>query len=72
MNEDKMREELKDSLKTINDEPALFYRQLVESGVLGFIQSSPVSHYCFMGQVYPYLGRNPVSITCGCARYQTG
>lgn len=42
MNEDKMREELKDSLKTINDEPALFYRQLVEAGVLGFIQSSPV------------------------------
>lgn len=33
---------LKDSLKVPADEPALFYREMVEAGVLGFIQSTPV------------------------------
>lgn len=31
-----------DTLKSLPDEPALFYRQMVEAGVLGFIQSAPV------------------------------
>lgn len=42
MSFDDYQAELKDSLKTPADEPALFYRQMVEAGVLGFIQSSPV------------------------------
>ena len=34
--------ELKDSLRKQVEEPALFYKQMVEAGILGVIQSSPV------------------------------
>lgn len=42
INTDQMQEDLKDSLRKTSDEPALFYRQMVEAGILGLIQSSPV------------------------------
>ena len=42
MNVDEMQEALKDSLKKTADEPALFYRQMVDAGILGLIQASPV------------------------------
>ena len=42
MNVDEMQETLKDSLRKTSDEPALFYRQMVEAGILGLIQSSQV------------------------------
>ena len=42
MNVDEMQEALKDSLRKTSDEPALFYRQMAEAGILGLIQSAPV------------------------------
>ena len=42
MNVDQMQEALKDSLRKTSDEPALFYRQMAEAGILGLIQSAPV------------------------------
>jgi carboxypeptidase Q len=42
MNVDEMQEALKDSLRKTEDEPALFYKQMVEAGILGLIQASPV------------------------------
>ena len=42
MNVDQMQEALKDSLLKMEDEPALFYRQMVEAGILGLVQSSQV------------------------------
>lgn len=42
MNLSGVEEELKDSLRKPVEEPALFYKQMVEAGILGVIQSSPV------------------------------
>lgn len=42
MNIDEMQEALKDSLLKTSDEPALFYRQMADAGILGLIQSAPV------------------------------
>ena len=42
MNLSGMEEELKDSLRKPVEEPALLYKQMVEAGILGVIQSSPV------------------------------
>ncbi len=42
MNVDQMQEALKDSLLKMEDEPALFYKQMVEAGILGLVQSSQV------------------------------
>ncbi|MFA7200974.1 MAG: M28 family peptidase [Bacteroidales bacterium] len=42
MNLSGAEDELKDSLRKPVEEPALFYKQMVEAGILGVIQSSPV------------------------------